>query len=96
MLGSTRGLPSLRTRWLVAKTIEEAVEQLKRDPTQPVRASVGGLTIEVRAVPEPAGDTSAAEVFAGLGPWAGETTEQILELLAAARRQGGQRSVSDL
>jgi hypothetical protein len=80
----------------MAKTIEEALEQLKRDPTQPVRTNVGGLTIEVRAIPAQTADRSAADIFADLGPWAGESTEQMLELLAAARRRGGQRSIREL
>ena len=80
----------------MVKTIEEAVELLKRDPTQPVRTRVGGLTIDVRAVAEPADERSAAELFAELGPWAGETTEEMLELLATARRHGGRPSVSEL
>ena len=42
----------------------------------------------------PAG--SAAELFAQVGPWAGETTEEILAILAEARRQGGQRQVAEL
>jgi hypothetical protein len=80
----------------VAKTIEEVVEQLKRDPSHPVRAQLGGLTVEVRAVADPPSDRSAAELFAEVGPWAGETTEEILAVLAEARRQGGQRTISDL
>jgi len=80
----------------VVKTIEEAVEQLKRDPSHPVRTRVGDLTIEVRAVVEPPAQKSAAELFAELGPWAGETTEELLEMLAEARRQGGQRAVPEL
>ena len=80
----------------MVKTIEELVEQLKRDPSQPVRASFGGLTIEVRAVSEPGPERSAGDLFAEIGPWAGETTEQILALLAEARRQGAQRHVPDL
>jgi len=80
----------------VVKTIEEAVEQLKRDPSHPVRTRVGGLTIEVRAVVEPPAQKSAAELFAELGPWAGETTEELLEMLAEARRQGDQRALPEL
>jgi hypothetical protein len=80
----------------VTKTLDEAVAQLKRDPASPVRTRVGDLTIEMRAVAEPLEDRSAADVFAGLKPWAGETTEEILEILAEARRRGGQRSVPDL
>jgi hypothetical protein len=37
----------------VAKTLDEALPQLKREPGQPVRA---------------------AELFAEIGPWEGETT----------------------
>jgi hypothetical protein len=32
----------------VAKTIDEALQQLKREPGEPVRAMVEGLTVEVR------------------------------------------------
>ena len=80
----------------MSKTLEEAVEQLKRDPSHPVRATLGGLTVEVRAVSDPPGDRSAAELFAAIGPWAGETTEEILAILTKARGQSGQRTVADL
>lgn len=80
----------------MVKTIEEAVEQLRRDPTRPVRARVGELTIEVTAVTEKASGKSAASVFAEIGPWEGETTEELLAILAEARHRGGQRPVPDL
>jgi hypothetical protein len=80
----------------VAKTIEEAVEELRRDPTRPVRTTIGGLTIEVRAVSEPGSVKSAADTFAELGPWEGETTEELLAMFAEARRTGSRRVVSDL
>ena len=77
-------------------TLEEVVAQLKRDPGHPVRAKVGDLTIEVRAVDGQGSGKSAADLFAALGPWAGESTEEILRVLAEARRSGGQRSVPEL
>ena len=77
-------------------TLEEAVAQLKKDPGHPVRARVDDLTIEVRAIDEQGAAQSAADVFADLGPWAGESTEEILHLLAEARRSGGRRSVPEL
>lgn len=80
----------------MAESIDEAVAQLKRDPASPVRTKVGDLTIEMRAVAEPPEGRSAADLFARLKPWAGETTEEMLEILADARRKGGQRSVPDL
>ena len=77
-------------------TLEEVVTQLKKEPGRPVRTRIGDLTIEVRAVDEPAAARSAADVFAEIGPWAGESTEDVLRLLAAARHSGGQRRVPDL
>lgn len=77
-------------------TLDEVVAQLRRDPGHPVRAKVGDLTIEVRAVDGQGVGKSAADVFADVGPWAGESTEEILHLLAEARRGGGQRSVEEL
>jgi hypothetical protein len=71
----------------MVKTIGEAIKQLQRDPTHPVRARVGSLTIEVRAVTEPSAQSSAADIFADLGPWEGETTEELLAMLAEARRR---------
>ena len=80
----------------MVKTIHEAVEQLKRDPSHPVRTRVGDLTIEVRAVIEPLAQKSAGDLFAELGPWVGETTEELLDMLAEARRPGSQRAVPEM
>jgi hypothetical protein len=85
--------------------LDQAVEALRRDPTQPVRARVDDdLTVEVRAVPAidegvrrlAAGEKSAADVFREIGPWEGETLEELLELLGDARREGGSRNVPEL
>jgi hypothetical protein len=73
-------------------TLEAVVAQLKRDPAHPVRAKVDDLTVEVRAVVEPEPNRTAADAFAEIGPWEGETTEEILQVLADARRAGGRRS----
>lgn len=80
----------------MAKTIDEALQQLKREPGQPVRAMVEGLTIEVRVVPDLPVSRSAAALFAEIGPWEGETTDEMLAFLAEARRRGSQRSVPEL
>ena len=80
----------------MAKTIDEALQQLKREPGQPVRAMVEGLTVEVRVVPELPVSRSAAALFAEIGPWEGETTDEMLEFLAEARQRGSQRSVTEL
>jgi hypothetical protein len=70
----------------VVKTLDEAVQQLKREPGQPVRATVEGLTVEVRVVPELPVNRSAAGLFAEIGPWEGETTDETLAFLAETRR----------
>lgn len=80
----------------MVQTIEDILAQLRRDPSHPVRATVGGLEIQVQLVAERAIGTSAADVFAALGPWSGETTEEILGILGEARRGGGRRSVAEL
>lgn len=77
-------------------TLDEAVAQLKKDPTHPVQAEVDGLTVELRAVENPKRSKSAAELFAELGPWEGETTEELFEFFRKARREGGSRHVADL
>lgn len=73
--------------------LEAAVAALKQDPTKPVRAKVGSLTVELRAVSEDMEEASAADVLAAIGAWEGESTEQLLEMLSANRR--GNRGVSD-
>ena len=79
----------------MAKTLDEALQRLKREPGEPVRATVEGMTVEVRVVPHVPISRSAADVFADIGPWEGETTEEMLSFLAKARRQGSQRRVDD-
>ncbi len=70
------------------ETLEEAIKHLRRDPSRPIRARLDGLTVELRAVGTPS-KRSAAEAFDELGPWEGESTEEVLELLSQARREGG-------
>ncbi len=77
-------------------TLDEVVAELKKHPGRPVRARVGDLTIEVRAIDEQEAARSAADVFAEVGPWSGESTEEILHLLAEARASGGQCPVEEL
>ena len=78
------------------KNLEEAVAELKRNQNRPVRARIDDLTVEIHVVHEPATGKTAAELFDEIGPWEGESTEEIMRLLAEARRQGGRREVSNL
>ena len=67
------------------KTIDEAVKELRRDPDHAVTAEVDGLVVEMRYK----GRRSAADVFRELGPWEGESTEEMRDLFRESRQQGG-------
>ncbi|MBI4615607.1 MAG: hypothetical protein HY720_18460 [Planctomycetes bacterium] len=74
-----------------------AIAQPKSDPTRPVRVRLEGMEIEIRAVEEAAAPIpSAAEVFASLGPWAGETADELKDILGKTRRRTAPRPVGDL
>jgi hypothetical protein len=81
---------------VASRALDEAIEALRRDPSQPVRARLDNLTVELRAVPEPSRGRSAADVFREIGPWEGETLDELLTFFAEARRQGGFRPVAGL
>lgn len=68
----------------IPSSLEEAVAELKRDPHRPVHARVDDLEVEIRVVGEK-GKTSA-DIFEGVSPWQGETTEELLRLLREARQ----------
>lgn len=68
-----------------ARTIEDALELLRMQPERPVEAEVGGLLIEMRVKPR----RSAAELFGEIGPWEGETADELVERLRDERQRGG-------
>jgi hypothetical protein len=80
-----------------ALPLDEAIQALKRDPTQPVRVRVDeDLTVEVRAVESTAvPKRSAADAFRELGRWEGETGAELDALFADARQRSN-RQVPDL
>lgn len=73
--------------------IDQAVEALKRDPTHTVRVRVGDMTVELRAVPDspPAPERTAAEVLREVGPWEGETYDELVALFADVRQRPSRR-----
>lgn len=77
--------------------LEEAIEAVRRNPTEPVRIAVDSqLTIELRAVePERPARKSAADAFREIGRWEGETGE-TLDALFAGGRQRTNRAVDEL
>jgi hypothetical protein len=72
-----------------AKDLDDAVEQLRRDPAHPVRARLDELEVELRAVPPARAAGGLGDQMAALGPWEGESQDEILRLLAEGRRSGG-------
>ena len=83
------------------KTIEEAVAELKRDPAHPVRLVLDGIEVELRRPPEAGivhGATDQSNLgdrIAAIGPWEGESTEEVIEILRS-RRDETVRKLPDL
>jgi hypothetical protein len=77
--------------------LDQAVEALKRDPTHTVRARVGDLTVELRAVQDTTHpvERSATDALREIGRWEGETYEELVALFAGVR-QHTSRPVPDL
>lgn len=64
--------------------------ELKRDPAHPVRVVVDGIEIELRRPPE-AGvirgavdQSNLGDRIAAIGPWQGESTDEVVEILRRA------------
>ena len=80
------GTPQTKT----PKTLEEALARLKHDPSHPVRAHLDELDVELRAVPPSRRrGTGLGTRMAALGPWQGESPEEIIRILREGREAGG-------
>jgi len=71
----------------LAQTLEEALTALKRDPSQPVKAHVDDLDVELRVVGK--SKTPLGDFMAEGGGWKGESPEEILRILRETRAAGG-------
>lgn len=71
------------------ETLEQAVAELRRRPKEAVRAHCGDLTVELRAVGAPLESVPLGDSLAALGPWEGESTEELTSRLREARESGG-------
>jgi hypothetical protein len=65
------------------RNLEEALAELKRDPSHPVHARVDDLEVELRVVADKT--VASADIFAGVGPWQGQSTEELLRVLREFR-----------
>jgi hypothetical protein len=70
-------------------TLEEAVAALKRDPLHAVRLHIDDVDVEVHLVMGEARTRRLGDFMAEGGGWKGESAEEILRLLRAARDAGG-------
>jgi hypothetical protein len=83
------------------KTVEEAVAALKRDPAHPVRLMLDGVEVELRRLSETAiirdeiDQSNLGDRIAAIGPWQGESTEELIEILRGGR-DDGVRKMQDL
>lgn len=71
------------------KTLEEAVAELRKHPENAVRADSDGMVIELRAVSSHPPQQKLGQALAALGPWEGESEEELVARLRAARTAGG-------
>ena len=61
--------------------------QLKRDPAHPVRLMLDGIEVELRRLPETViiqgvtDQSNLGDRLAAIGPWEGESTEELIEIL---------------
>jgi hypothetical protein len=84
-----------RPKEYVPTTLEDAVEQLRREPLRSLRIAVNDVELEVRLVgDEPVADRSK-DVLAGIGPWEGESTDELLRIIHEGRRKDDPRFRSE-
>jgi hypothetical protein len=71
----------------IAQSLEEALRELKHDPSHPVHAHVDDLDVELRVVSKP--QMPLGDFMAEGGGWKGESAEEILRILRETRAAGG-------
>lgn len=78
--------------------LTQAIDHLRQEPHDPVTLEVAGMRIEIRYKGEaPKAETnvngfrSANDLFADLGSWEGETADELILSLRAARDAGGSK-----
>lgn len=83
------GVVSSDVSWPAQKT--QTVAALKRDPTHPVRLMLDGIEVELRRSPETGiiqgvnDQSNLGDRIAAIGPWQGESTEELIEILRSGR-----------
>ena len=65
----------------MTRGIQQAIRELRQSPEAPVLAEVDGLVIELRYK----GRRTADDIFDEVGPWEGETADELRNLVHSAR-----------
>jgi hypothetical protein len=85
-----------RPEKLLPPSLEEAVAELKRDPSHPVQARVDGLDVELRVVPSNDAHPGVGTRLAAIGPWEGIGLEDLERILREGRESGGTAAAPEL
>ena len=72
----------------VFDNLKAAVDELKRDPNRPVYAEVDSLDVELRALVPRTRPADIGKFLEDLGPWEGESYEDLARRLREARKEG--------
>jgi hypothetical protein len=78
-----------RPEKFIPSSLEQAVAELKRDPSRPVHARVDGLDVEVRVLPLNETHPGVGSRLAAIGPWEGIALDELDRLLREGREAGG-------
>jgi len=78
-----------RPEKLIPSSLEEAVAELKRDPSHPVHARVDGFDVELRVVPSNETHPGVGSRLAAIGPWEGIALDELDRILREGREAGG-------
>jgi hypothetical protein len=78
-----------RPQKVVPASLEEAVAELKRDPSHPVQARVEGLDVELRVLPSNETQPGVGSRLAAIGPWEGIALDELDRILREGRDAGG-------
>ena len=73
----------------IFRSVEKALSKLQKSPNTPVRAKFRELNVEIRVVEKKQGRERLGDLLASLGPWAGESAEELSRFLSKSRKEGG-------
>ena len=73
----------------ILRSAEKAQAELQKSPNTPVRARLRELNVEIRIVDRKQREQQLGDLLTSLGPWTGESAEELSLLLTKSRKEGG-------